>query len=646
MKKSYFEFIAFLLFLMIVINPVLAKDKENSSYYSIAQDTTSPVITIINPDQTTVGDTVTIVFEAVDENNITEYELYIDDELRGNDSLFVWDTDMDTEGLHTIKARAKDEANNWGESSLTVTVDRAYKTGVFKIMEYNVYFSGIEEPYVNTWLEVAKEENADIIVADETGDWHKDNNFLFNQVLDELNSYFVNEDPYTGYAVTTIDYPNGGSSILSRFPIIEAKEITTGVLDNNQEIVLYRTVIDVTVEIGETYVHILGCHLKCCAGYDYLREIDIEAVMNYLDTLGPVPIIFAGDFNSYSPFDTGELAANVANLGSTTIAILLNQSNPKASKVHRWVDVFRELNPYDKGYTYIDDWYQSRIDFIFVNEFFFDKLINSTTGDTPSVEIGSDHRSLDLSINMDASTSDLRPPIKVTGLNGSNLTWSNNEVTEFNLSWVPNIESDLSHYVVFQEDTAISQVLTTNYVVSELAPKTVHNFTVAAADNNGNIGFKSIPLKLNTSYGICSRPSAPILKATPGSRIVNLTWELPSDGGLAISEFVIYRLLYGTIDGDVQRIVARTSPDQMYYTFTGLVNEYEYEYVVSAVNDLGESNFSNILKVTPSISYATTTTGTSETGATPLEIGSVILGLTISVVIIPMLRAYSRKFKK
>ena len=42
---------------------------------------------------------------------------------------------------------------------------------------------------------------------------------------------------------------------------------------------------------------------------------------------------------------------------------------------------------------------ESRIDYIFVNQFFNDLILDSTTGDTKSALFGSDHTSVDVNIN-------------------------------------------------------------------------------------------------------------------------------------------------------------------------------------------------------------------------------------------------------
>ena len=69
-----------------------------------------------------------------------------------------------------------------------------------------------------------------------------------------------------------------------------------------------------------------------------------------------------------------------------------------SSTIHNWTDVHRTLNPNDWGITYPS--YDSRIDFIYINQFLFPTILNSTTGDTAHAITGSDHFSVDVFINL------------------------------------------------------------------------------------------------------------------------------------------------------------------------------------------------------------------------------------------------------
>jgi hypothetical protein len=127
-----------------------------------------------------------------------------------------------------------------------------------------------------------------------------------------------------------------------------------------------------------------------------------------MDALGEVPILYLGNLNTFSPEDTGPLAPS-GDLGYTVIPMLTDENNIHACVYHDFFDVFRTINPSDPGFTYISSSYESRIDFIFANEFFEGKFSNATTGDTVSALSASDHLSVDailaLSENQTTSTS-------------------------------------------------------------------------------------------------------------------------------------------------------------------------------------------------------------------------------------------------
>ncbi|MHA1448960.1 MAG: endonuclease/exonuclease/phosphatase family protein [Candidatus Hodarchaeales archaeon] len=468
----------------------------------------------------------------------------------------------------------------------------------FKLLVYNIQDSGRD----GAWLAVAEEENADIIITVETGLWGNDNDTMLNEAIDSLNNYFPDETPYEGYTLHEQERASEGQSVISRFPIINASEVRILQLDDGTEYDPYYDLIDVVVDIGGTQVHVAGIHLKCCgdvtgltapkADEHILREKEQEGIINYFDSLGSVPIIYAGDFNSYSPFDTGELAPSTPNLGDGPISMLLNSSNPHASTVHKWIDVYRELNPTEKGYTYIDWQYKSRIDFIFANDYFTDKLINSTVASTPSGKNASDHYSLNAFFNMEPDKFDLRPPYKVTGVNGTIVN-----STAVNITWTANSEGDLSHYRVVRDNAVVAAQVDTNYFVdNSLTPGSLHYFTISAVDNSSNEGLQSNLLIANTSYGICQRPDPPEMTATGGEGNITLEWIKPDNGGLPLIGYQLYRAYifphsgYELISiypsGNRAFII---SPNVTNYVDSNIQPGKNYSYFITAINELGES---------------------------------------------------------
>jgi endonuclease/exonuclease/phosphatase family metal-dependent hydrolase len=283
------------------------------------------------------------------------------------------------------------------------------QSSAFKVMVYNVEASGQNVD----WKEVVKEENADVFIAIETGDWDDASGdgfdaSNFTDLLNEFNTYFSDELPYSGVTTQGIPFDTSGETILSRFPIVSSIQIADVTLDNGTAFDVSHDFLDVELSINGTNIHIIAAHLKCCPGADNeeKRELAQEGIINYMDGLGQVPIIYAGDLNSFSPEDIG-LNDVQTGLEYGPCTMLVDPNDPTygsyASTIHLWKDVHRELNSADLGITYAS--YDSRIDFIFVNDFFFEDILNSTTGDTAHASTGSDHYSVDVFIEGFISTS-------------------------------------------------------------------------------------------------------------------------------------------------------------------------------------------------------------------------------------------------
>ncbi|KKL70178.1 hypothetical protein LCGC14_2107490, partial [marine sediment metagenome] len=258
------------------------------------------------------------------------------------------------------------------------------------------------------WKTVVQEENADIIMFIETGSWDDNSNIKLNQYVNEFNSYFVDEDPYIGYCTQGISYPTDGAAILSRYPVLVYNQITHVPLDNTTSYDVTHDFYDVEVNVSGTLIHIIGSHLKAMSGTtnEQKREWEQEGIINYMDNLGSISIVYLGDLNSFSPEDWG--LNPQSGLGYGPLSMMVSPySNPDtegdysaySSAIHNWTDIHRALNPTDWGVTY-PGIYNSRIDFIYVNQFLSSYIINSTTGDTAHAETGSDHFTVDMFINL------------------------------------------------------------------------------------------------------------------------------------------------------------------------------------------------------------------------------------------------------
>jgi hypothetical protein len=91
-------------------------------------------------------------------------------------------------------------------------------------------------------------------------------------------------------------------------------------------------------------------------------------------------------------------------------------------------------------------------------------------------------------------------------------------------------------------------------------------------------------------------PSSPRnLSATPGNKVVHLTWEAPAEnGGLPITG---YRIYYGTNPGNYTANI--TVGNVTEYTITNLTNGQTYYFAVSAINSVGEGAKSTEVSATP-----------------------------------------------
>ncbi|MFW9979506.1 MAG: lamin tail domain-containing protein, partial [Candidatus Thorarchaeota archaeon] len=463
------------------------------------RDTTPPTVTIINPeDGETLSGSVTISFSAEDRSRIRLCQILIDGTVRSWRSTYDWNTTLELDGEHTITCRAMDQFRNWGEASVLVDVDNT--VGAFKVMSYNIEASGSNAD----WKQVVKEENPDILVLIETGTWDDNGNYILNQIVDEFNTFFLDELPYEGFCAQDIQYATSGATILSRFPVVSFNQISIVPLDDTSDYDVTHDFVEAIVTIDEFDVHIFGSHLKAMSGAEneYRRERETEGIINYMDNLGNVPIMYMGDLNSFSPDDTGDLAP-LGDLGYGPMTMKLYPEDPiygqYSSTVHNFTDVFRTLNPTDPGYSYghQDSQYLSRIDFIVVNSFFAEKLINSTVGDTATADTGSDHYPVDVFVTLDNPIEpDSIPPAQVTGLSATTISMS-----QIDLNWDANTEPDVSHYRVYRDGMLIAQVVGTAYSNVGLDPLTEYTYEVSAVDTSINEGLKSNPVTAMTEEG-------------------------------------------------------------------------------------------------------------------------------------------------
>ncbi len=356
-------------------------------------DDTIPNVRIAFPHKGAIlKGTVDIIADAYDAFGIASYEIFINGVSRSTSSVYTWDTTKEANGVYTVKVVAKDPSGNEGSVTQTYVINQDYTPStpsIPKIMTYNIKESGI----FSEWIDVVKEENPDVLILVETGNFDDNSNSLLNKYTTELNEYFFDKLPYNSYTLQNIEKSYNGITILSRYDILETQKIDTLTLDNGNKYNVPLPFLYAKLDIEKVELHVIGGHLTCCTDGLLNRMQEQEGIINFMDNLGDVPIIYLGDMNSESPDDTND---TVSDLGVGPIEMLLNNSDPKASTIHQFTDVYRTLNPNDPGYSYGGF---SRIDYIFTNQWFENKLINSTVGDTPSAKLGSDHVPVDAFID-------------------------------------------------------------------------------------------------------------------------------------------------------------------------------------------------------------------------------------------------------
>jgi phosphatidylserine/phosphatidylglycerophosphate/cardiolipin synthase-like enzyme/exonuclease III len=465
-----------------------------NSLQNFGLDVTAPSVSILNPSSgSSVSGFTDLFITGSDSSYLSDWQILIDGSIVSESSLFNIDTTTLIDGIHTITGRIKDIFGNWGVQTLFFSVNNSNYVPIanptydnLKIMSYNIEASGMNP----SWKNVVEEENPDVAILIETGNWDDFGNRTMNQAIIDLNSYFVNELPFIGATTQGMGSQYSGIAIFSRFPILLTKQLALVQLDDGSFYDVSHDFLHAKLEVGTGTINIIGAHLKATAGAsnEFKRERAQEGIINYMDTLGNNPILYMGDLNSFSPEDTGSLAPN-GTLGYGSVSMLLNWVNYTqfSPTMQNYVDVFRSLNPNDPGYSYPSAPYASRIDFIFASDYFSDKLLSSTVGDTLSANSGSDHFSVDVNLNLtDLGPMDIIAPAQV-----QNVTAQIINNTSVNLQWNANTENDLFAYRIYRNNTFIAQTTQILFVDDTVYANTFYSYTISAIDQNFNEGLVS-----------------------------------------------------------------------------------------------------------------------------------------------------------
>ncbi|RMG33884.1 MAG: hypothetical protein D6732_11180 [Methanobacteriota archaeon] len=96
-------------------------------------DITAPVVSIDSPTSSVVAGQVQVTCSATDNVGVTGYSIKIDGVERTQSSSYLWDTTLESSGLHTITCDAFDAAGNVGTTSKDVTVDNSPVSDLIKV---------------------------------------------------------------------------------------------------------------------------------------------------------------------------------------------------------------------------------------------------------------------------------------------------------------------------------------------------------------------------------------------------------------------------------------------------------------------------------------------------------------------------------
>ena len=516
--------------------------------------------------------------------------------------------------------KRKEEATPVTVENITIDAEKN-TSGAFSLLNLNINWCGQDTP---GWEEALKNHNADVMVLVETGCWSPNDGTL-DAKIEEMNTWFPDEKPYQGVTFQASS-PTDGQAIISRFPIIDSNVVESFPLDDGTSYDITHHIMHGVIQVNEMQIHILSNHYSCCTAWAK-RIKEQEMTMNYADSLGDVPIIYSGDFNSDSPEDVGELAPAYSTLKADAMEIMINSSHPKASTIHKWTDVYRTLEPNEPGFTYHDDTYISRVDYTLVNSHLVDAMVNATVDTTfyriieeglqanyhRSDDEALDHYPLITWFNLYHDTIDLRPPVQVHEVE-IDLDTTTPKST---ISWAANTENDLFKYQLYRNDCLILDLSKdqTSFVDDyHYLENVLYNYQISAVDKYGNVGTLSKRIYVNTSSRVLAIPSIPVLTATGLSGAIQLNWTVADTGGTPDLMFTIHRNADDHRERPRRVITSATS-----YVFS-IPSNFDAYFWVRAYNFIGISGYSNTASATSGLANTFALTSSSVSSSHSAEI--------------------------
>jgi len=165
--------------------------------------------------------------------------------------------------------------------------------------------------------------------------------------------------------------------------------------------------------------------------------------------------------------------------------------------------------------------------------------------------------------------------------------------TRSNHEWVPFAGAPLSVRVDGTDVLTVVTGVDGHATVSYVAPEGGHVMRVVfLGDDTHKRARRSQGFSVNA--GATAVPAAPVLAATAGLAVVNLSWTVPFDGGSAITGYAIYR---GTTSGG-ETLLTTVAPGTTYADFS-VTSGLTYYYRVLATNADGDGASSNEAFATP-----------------------------------------------